>query len=73
MPSGTPTEEKSVSDGPSSSVSSHANLTHLMEDTDFLEYSFDTYADIPCTVEDEERVCIIFNLVYNTMYMNCFC
>ncbi|XP_078171395.1 alpha/beta-Hydrolases superfamily protein isoform X1 [Carex rostrata] len=58
VPSGTPTEEEkaNVSDGPSSSLSSHANLTHLMEDTDFLEYSFDTYADIPCTVEDEERM-----------------
>lgn len=58
MPSGTPTKENDNSDGPSSSVPSRANLTPMMEDADFLEYSFDSYAEIPCTTEDEERVCL---------------
>jgi hypothetical protein len=59
VPSGTPTKEGDISDGPSSSVASRANLTPMMEDADFLEYSFDSYAGIPCTAEDEERVRLI--------------
>ncbi|KAJ4755308.1 alpha/beta-Hydrolases superfamily protein [Rhynchospora pubera] len=57
VPSGTPTDEKSdISDGPSSSVPSHANLTPMMEDAEFLDCSFDSYSGIPCTIEDEERM-----------------
>jgi hypothetical protein len=63
VPSGTPIKESDISDGPSSSVASRANLIPMMEDANFVEYSFDSYAEIPCTAEDEEWVCLIEGLL----------
>ncbi|KAJ3683676.1 hypothetical protein LUZ60_013903 [Juncus effusus] len=55
VPSGTPTPRKEKSeDGPSSSV----NQSPTMEEdsSDYLEYSFDSFSDVPSTFQDEERM-----------------